>query len=270
MLNIIAIHGVPRSGTTWLGELFNSSKNTLYKYQPLFSYIFKDFLTQSSTKEDMDQFFSSLATSSDDFLDQRKERLNGNLPIFEKSEFTHLVYKEVRYHNILYNLLRKCDDINLMLIIRSPLSVISSWINAPKEFRADLGWIPIEEWRYALKKNLNKPEEYNGYERWKEATRYFINLSNNFPDKAIIVEYRSLLESTEKEVRRLFKFCNLKYGDQTIKFVHDSKSFNNSNKYSVFRKKQNDEKWRDDLDSRISAEIIDDLKGTDLERYLYL
>ena len=34
--------GVPRSGTSWFGELFNSSPRVAYRFQPLFSYAFKD------------------------------------------------------------------------------------------------------------------------------------------------------------------------------------------------------------------------------------
>ena len=46
----VAIHGVPRSGTSWIGEIINSSPNVLYKFQPLFSYALKDFLTTFSKK----------------------------------------------------------------------------------------------------------------------------------------------------------------------------------------------------------------------------
>ena len=55
-MNTIAIFGAPRSGTTWLGQLFNSSPNTLYRYQPLFSYEFKDYLSESNTKQNIKQF----------------------------------------------------------------------------------------------------------------------------------------------------------------------------------------------------------------------
>lgn len=43
MMHKIAIHSVPRSGSTWLGEILNSSANVKYCFQPLFSYKFKEF-----------------------------------------------------------------------------------------------------------------------------------------------------------------------------------------------------------------------------------
>ena len=44
----VAIHGVPRSGTTWLGSIFDSSPNVIYRNQPLFSYAFKSYLSEHS------------------------------------------------------------------------------------------------------------------------------------------------------------------------------------------------------------------------------
>ena len=40
---IISIHGVPRSGTSWLGQILDSSPKVRYKFQPLFSYAFKKY-----------------------------------------------------------------------------------------------------------------------------------------------------------------------------------------------------------------------------------
>ena len=45
----VAIHGPPRSGTTWIGEIVNSSPRTIVKYQPLFSYALKDYLSPGSS-----------------------------------------------------------------------------------------------------------------------------------------------------------------------------------------------------------------------------
>ena len=39
----LALFGCPRSGTSWLGQIFNSAPDVAYRYQPLFSYEFKDW-----------------------------------------------------------------------------------------------------------------------------------------------------------------------------------------------------------------------------------
>ena len=64
----IAIFGAPRSGTTWLGQIFNSSVNTLYRYQPLFSYEFKNRLDENSSKHDINKFHSDLINSKSNFV----------------------------------------------------------------------------------------------------------------------------------------------------------------------------------------------------------
>ena len=122
----IAIHGVPRSGTNWVGEILNSSPRTIYKFQPFFSYAFKSFLTSNSSAEQVQRFFSLLAVKRDGFLDQEEARAEATLPRFSKQDPTHLVYKEVRYHHILANLLKKATNTRLIAVIRNPLSVISS------------------------------------------------------------------------------------------------------------------------------------------------
>ncbi len=40
-MNNIVIHSVLCSGSSWLGEIINSSPNVLYQFQPLFSHEFQ-------------------------------------------------------------------------------------------------------------------------------------------------------------------------------------------------------------------------------------
>ena len=263
----IAVHGVPRSGTTWLGEIFNSSPRVIFKFQPLFSYALKDFLTPDASRQEIDAFFEALRVTEDAFLDRSDERERGLLPSFTKEEATHVVYKEVRYHHILRNLLRKSPDVRLVAFVRNPLSVINSWLRAPREFRADLGWEEREEWRYAPKKNLKRPEEFFGYERWKEATRIFQALKDQHPERVHVLEYRKLLADPEAEVAGLFAFCSLEVGEQTREFLVRSTSESHPDTYSVFRAGQSDDKWRTELDPAIADEILTDLAGTALAQF---
>src|SRR6056297_737368 len=102
----IAIHSVPRSGSTWLGEIVNSNPKGKYAFQPLFSYALKDFLSQISTNRDIELFFRRVEDSKDSFLDQEQHRQDGRLPLFRKEyPVTHIAYKEVRYNHIIENLL---------------------------------------------------------------------------------------------------------------------------------------------------------------------
>lgn len=255
----IAIHSVPRSGSTWLGAIFDSHPDVRYRMQPLFSYAFKDYLNENSSLERINKFFKEISDSEDDFLHQQEAKKNALIPVFEKSDNPgHICYKEVRYHYILKNLIKKDKDIKVIGIIRNPFSVINSWLKAPKEFKAELGWKVEEEWRNAPSKNQNRPEEFNGYEKWKEVAILFLELKKHFPEQFYLLEYNKLLQNPEVQVRKLFSFCDLSLAPHTMKFLDESTQSNHSDPYAVFKVKKKDNKWKDKLPSYIIKEIKSD------------
>lgn len=255
----IAIHSVPRSGSTWLGAIFDSHPDLIFRLQPLFSYAFKDYLNETSSTEKINRFFNEISDSGDDFLNQLEARKSGLVPFFKKSETpSHQCYKEVRYHYILKNLLKKDIEIKVVGIIRNPFSVINSWLKAPKEFKPELGWEIENEWRYAPSKNKDKPEEFNGYEKWKEIAFLFLELKKEYPERFYLVEYERLIEDTNAQVKKLFTFCDLVLSSQTIEFLKQSCKLNNSDPYAVFKLKKNDESWKKELPSFIIEEIKND------------
>lgn len=269
-LQRIAIHGVPRSGTSWLGEVFNSSPQTVYRFQPLFSWAFKDDLGPESSDEQITEFFTAIAASEDPFLCQEEKRESGRLPKFRKNaDPTHVVYKEVRYHHLVHRLASSEVELKLVLLVRNPLAVIHSWLNAPREFRADLGWDEAEEWRYATRKNLNRPEEFNGFEKWKEATGEFLHLAESFPERVRLVEYRDLVSDPRRTIAQLMEFCGIEFYPQTEQFIEEStKDRDDGDPYGVFRRRRADNGWQDHLDQGIVDQIAADLQGTPLARFL--
>jgi len=268
MVKRIGLHSVPRSGSTWLGSILDSSPNVIYRYQPLFSYAFKGYLNPNSSKEDIIRFFFELERTKDPFVCQLDEKKKKLVPEFEKSDIHTIAYKEVRYHHVLTRLMQIDPQIKIIGLIRNPLSVLSSWIKAPKEFRPDLGWKVNEEWRYAPSKNLKKPEEFNGYEKWKETAVLFHHLAEHYPDRFLLVHYQDLIENPVQWAKVCLNFCDVAYTEQTSSFIEDSTQTNNSDVYSVFKKKSNDDKWKENLPEYIVNEIVTDLKGSKLSKYL--
>lgn len=268
MMKYIAIHSVPRSGSTWLGSIFDSHPEVIYKYQPLFSYAFKSALSPHSTTDEIARFFQQIATRDDDFLDQMEAKKRGVVPQFKKTTPRAVVYKEVRYHHLLENLLSKQPELRLITLIRHPLATLYSWWKAPKEFRADLGWQFTEEWKWAPKKNQGRPEEYNGYEKWKEAAYLFEQLQSRWPERCMIVTYAELLHDTETTVRTLFGRCGLDFADQTAAFIAKSKSSAVDDAYGVYKTKRKDNAWQGQLSQSIVSYVLKDLKDTALEKYL--
>lgn len=256
-INNVALFGVPRSGTTWLGQIFNSSPSVAFRYQPLFSYEFKDRLSDRSTKHDIDEFNNDLLDAKSNFVLQ-KETLSGQPNIgFHKEEITTLVWKEVRYLKLIDNIVRKSDT-KVILLTRHPGAVLNSWLSIPKEF--DASWNPLNEWRLALKKNDGKDENFFGYEKWKEAVALFIKLEREFPKQVMIVKYEDLNNDSIAVTERLFDFVGLNIEQQTKDFIAASKSSSDNDPYGVFRQKQDINQWKDKLDERIINELIRDLE----------
>jgi hypothetical protein len=265
----IAIHSVPRSGSTWLGTIMDSCPNVNYKYQPLFSFALKSALSATSTKTQIIDFFEKLKNIEDDFMDQKNGKQRGLIPEFQKKEpITTTIYKEVRYHHVLKNLFEQDQEIKVIGLIRNPMAVINSWINAPKEFRPDLGWKVEEEWRFAPAKNQGKCEEFNGFEKWKEVANLFEELKRIFPKRFYLLRYENLLSNTREEIIDLFTFLNLPLTDQTFEFIKKSKSTSVNDAYGVFKKKEKDDSWKNSLPKNIVKEIELNLIGTTLEGYI--
>jgi hypothetical protein len=242
LLNMIklAIHSVPRSGSSWLGEIINSSEHTKYAFQPLFSYAFKSVLNETSSREGIDNFYQNIGMSDDEFVTQKSDREKKIKPIFYKKEITHVVYKEVRYHYLIENLIKKDPKQKVIGLVRDPLAVLNSWKNAPREFRGDLGWDFGKEWQFAELKNENRREEYFGFEKWKEVALLFQRLESEYPDNFLLVPYSGLLNNTREEVLKIFKFLGLKVTQQTLSFIKDSKNMARIGAYSVYKKKLKD------------------------------
>lgn len=266
----IAIHSVPRSGSSWLGEIINSSEHVHYAFQPLFSYSLKSALNDRSPLKDIDDFYNNILISKDEFIGQHHERKAGTKPNFKKTDASHIAYKEVRYHYVIENLIKQDPQQKVIGLVRNPLSVLSSWKNAKREFRADLGWDFNNEWKYAELKNQEKKEEYFGYEKWKETALLFKHLSEKYPSNFHLINYNDLLLNTFKEVEDLFQFLELRLTSQTIDFLNESEREEVMGTYSVFRKKSNnnDDSWKKHIPKPIELAIRQDVKISNLSEFV--
>mgnify|MGYP000598251825 FL=1 len=68
--NVIWLNGMPRSGTSWLSQIFDSHPNVSFKLSPLFSYEFKNRVNERSTLKEWMQFFEEVSASDDEFVNQ--------------------------------------------------------------------------------------------------------------------------------------------------------------------------------------------------------
>jgi hypothetical protein len=222
----VAIFGCPRSGTSWLGQLFNASEAVAYRYQPLFSYEFKDwFGTHGLDDRSLHDFGQALLGAQSDFVLQAL-RPHKHLPA------THLVWKEVRYHQLMPALSALPGLHRLVYLHRPALDVINSWYQAPKEFRS--GQDIHSEYVHAPSKNTD-PCEFNGLARWKASIAMALALQAERPDKVLLVSYDRLRGDPLEQLGALFGATGLPMSAQVTDFVAASTSQHDDDAYSVFR-----------------------------------
>lgn len=260
----IGIHSVPRSGSTWLGEIFNSSPVTKYCFQPLFSYKFKDYLSLNSTLPNIENFFNLLAKDSDDFIGQNSERKSGQLPVFKKdTNLTHVIYKEVRYNHLIEHMLQTHNDMKFVLLIRNPIQVINSWYMAPREFNPS--WDIENELMLAPSKNLGKVENSFGLAAWIQTAKLFEEMSYKHPSRVSLVNYLNLADETNSITHSLFKFASIPFEDQTLRFLDESRNRIVNSDYSVFRGKNKSEIT---LPIKVLNQIESEVINAGLTKYL--
>ena len=222
----LAIFGCPRSGTSWLGQLFNAHPAVAYRYQPLFSYEFKDWFGRHGVSDDSVRAFGqALLGATSDFVlqDLRPPKLPAA---------THLVWKEVRYHQLMPALAAQPALHRLVYIHRPALDVINSWYQAPKEFRD--GQDIHAEYLHAPSKNID-PCEFNGFARWKQSMALALDLQGKWPDKVLLLSYDRLRREPQAQLQRLFDAVGLTMQAQVLDFLTASTSQHEDDAYSVFR-----------------------------------
>jgi Sulfotransferase domain len=265
--NVIVIAGVPRSGTSWLGEIVNSSADVAYRFQPIFSYAFKDVVNIESSREDYENFFKGIYESSDDFLLQKDKRDSGIYPVFnKKNDPSFLAFKTCRYQYLLRRMLYYFDNVKLLGIVRHPCGAINSWLKNQKEFPQ--GADPKKEWRYGSCKNKGREEEFFGFYKWKEVAHLYLDLEDKFSQKVFVIKYEELVDNPLEISRHFFDLVGLEFTEQTKTFLEKCHSVNRDSPYAVFKDKAVKERWQSELDPSVIAEIIEDIKDTRLARFL--
>lgn len=254
---IFLICGAPRSGTSWVGQILDSSPDTAYRYQPLFSWAFKNCLNIVSKKTEYLDFFKKIYYSKDDFLLQTERKKKGLYPKFNKKRKNPptLLIKMIRYHYLLQPMLEHFHDIlKLVFIVRHPCGVINSWLKTPKEFITGLD--PIREWEKADSRNIGKPEEYWGYEGWKRALDICLKIKDEFPTNIYLLNYERLVENTLIETEKIFNFLKIDITTQTFDFIASCHATHDNDPYSVYKMKGVKDNWKTELDPRIKNIIL--------------
>ena len=266
-MGVVWISGMPRSGTTWLSQIFASSPEVRLKFCPLFSYEFKNKLDETSSEVDWRQLFFDTYNTVSEYLDQEYLRKKGLVPFFKMKDAdpANLVIKSTRFHNLVPRILEAHNSIKFVHIVRDPRASIHSWLTNPYEFPK--GADPMAYWRSGVCRKTG-PGEYWGFEDWKLVNAQALGLNAKYPDRFLIVQYEDLAADPEHWTQEMFDFCGLTRHHQTIMFLTASRSTHVENKRSVYKKSAYRQKWRGLLDKRIANACLQEVQNTQLERFL--
>ena len=261
------IAGMPRSGTTWLSQIFASSPDVRLKFCPLFSYEFKNLLDEDSSSEDWEKLFFDVYRTHSEYLDQEYLRKQGLVPTFsdKKENPCNLFIKSTRFHNLIPHILKLNIGIRFVHLVRNPCATIHSWLTNPNEFPSHAN--PVEEWRHGECRKTG-PGEYWGFNDWVDVTSQALQLEAIYPDQFKILRYENLVENTHNCVEEMFRYFGIPLLEQTENFIKLSHRVHDANKRSVFKDPKQCDSWKTELDPLIVSECMRELKNTDLEQFL--
>ncbi|CUH49829.1 Sulfotransferase domain protein [Ruegeria atlantica] len=257
---------MPRSGTTWLSQIFASSPDVRLKFCPLFSYEFKHALDASSSPDAWKTFFQNVYDTPSPFMDQDHLRKDGHVPEFpsEGSAPDHLIIKSNRFHHLTSDLLQKVTDVKIIHLVRHPAATLHSWLTNPTEFPD--GAEPLLQWRSG---DCRKTDvgEYWGFDDWKTVTLQALELERSYPDRFRIQRYDALKQRPLSEAQSLFHFLDISMGPDTVDFIEQSQSRHDPSKRSVFKEPGPDTAWKSGLHANIIEDINSEIRHTPLQRF---
>lgn len=251
MNNIISIQSAPRSGSSWLLEIFNSSPNTKCVYQPLFSYSFKNYFNNKEINQDtFNNFINQIKNTQDEFCNMKTtfhtNNDKNNLFEFEKNNITHVVMKHVTHHYLTEKMLSSNQNLKIIFLYREPEDVINSQIKAKKE--------NLEDWLNGKDRNIDD-SNFFGFNKWCELNELFFKLKKKFNNNILFVKYENLLNDTFNEVKKIFNFCEIKMTDETINFIELSTTKHDDYDYSCLKNSKILKERKNNLPEHIKSYI---------------
>ena len=266
-LRVAWISGMPRCGSSWVSQVFEQHPEIRFRMAPLFSDAFRGAVDAKSTGEEFRKFFEAVYHSTDPFLTQNRRRESGAFPsLSERGEETVLAMKDVRHHDVVYHLCSLDLEVTVFHIVRHPCASIYSWISHPKEFPQGEDW--RIEWRTGACRKRG-PGEFWGFDDWKKVTSRYCKLSQEYPSRVKILRYEKLVRDPLAEFQAAFESLDLTMSDAVQRFLEESRARHDSDPYSVYKSPEKVmETWKTRLDRGVQEEIIDELRGSDLETFL--
>lgn len=261
----LIITGMPRSGSSWLGQIINSAPQVLFRTEPLFAYRFKNIISKESSCHDINEFFETLVDVDDDFILQKENQKAGYYPEFEKIQPQVIAFKTTRHHELIERYLGCVSQLDIIVIVRHPCATINSWFKSYREFQKK-GCQQDQDWRTGGCRK-NEIGEYWGFEDWLLTTLRYVQLAKQFPNVRLI-RYSDLVEEPTMIITDLFAALKYDLYPQTLQFLEDCHQRHDPDPYSVFKSKQVVDSWKNELNEKIAVKILHDTEQRGLGQFL--
>lgn len=118
---IILLYGMPRSGTTWIGKIFDSHTKTLYRHEPDTWNKIKQIPLLESV-ENTQKHSNFLNEYVHDFINSRQPEVNGKLPFFDKS-YQSFIRKNLFRGSVVFSSIVSKLKANTRLRVISPINI---------------------------------------------------------------------------------------------------------------------------------------------------
>ncbi len=265
--NPVFLLGMPRSGTTWLSQVFESSPDFVVRLSPPYAYAFRGQVTKASSPEDWRAMLSAAIESRDRFVTQDWRRDTGELGAFNKdpARATRLAVKDTRFHDLYAAAMAALPAAKLVYIVRHPAAALWSWRNC-KEFPAEAKF--EDEWRNGQCRKREGEGEYWGFDDWATLSAAYLDAAKAAPDRYHVVRYEDLVRRGAETAETLFAFCDMPMRPETLAFLKDSQTRFDPRPYSVFKGGKSNDAWRSGFPEDILSVIEDETQGRGLGEYL--
>jgi hypothetical protein len=302
----VLIAGAPRSGTSWLGKIFDSHPDVLYRFEP-------DWFDADDLEIDSAGVCATMAR----WLRNRDPRAAGKRPFFPKSWQTPLarrlrasliyagaaavrfglpawfapdlgdiararaVVKSVRLREGLGTFARGCPEGRALLILRHPCGQIASLMRGTRDGRFDLAEpgtdMPFDEAR-TLAFAAGHGIDDGTFQRLPNAAKYAWGwrefnetalASIAHQANALVVVYEELCARPFEEARRILAFSGLSWQARTETFIARSANYNGAaGYYAVLRNSiAAAERWRTSMAPADQEAVRSVVSQSPLRRY---
>ena len=274
----IIISGAPRSGTTWLAELFCQDTEGLMYWEPFhlrnqkdlqkMGFTWRPVIKPGDNNPKYQKIFKEIIECK-----RANRHLLSKIRPPDIFRYKFWVIKFVRANGILHWLLDNFDLSDPLVIIRHPCAVISSQIYRRTEHGTDSEKNVLKEIRNGIPNHAKEfleyyPEYRNIFEKvksWEEYLAVLWSMDNYHlfqgeKKKIVIIPYEKLFLNGEKTIKTLFKHYKLKLNQNVLKNLKKPSSTVTEGSTLNMQKKNPLSKWQNHLDhSQIKKifEIID-------------